>query len=268
MNTEINRRTAYEYIVVGSGAGGGPVAANLAEAGHKVLLLEAGSDPVQLAAPRLPDDYSVPAFHAFAAENEAMRWDFFVRHYANNAQQQRDPNFRPMSNGVLYPRAGTLGGCTAHNAMIMISPHNADWSHIADLTGDPSWKAENMRKYFERMENCYHRPPYRWLKKLLGCNRTHHVFNGWLTTEKAIPEAALRDHNLVDVVAKSAKEAFEELRHPLKGLTWLLKSQADPNDWRLVQTNAFGVRYPPLSTRNHIRIGSRERIRNVAKKHP
>jgi hypothetical protein len=32
----------YEYIVVGSGAGGGPVAANLARAGFRVLLLEAG----------------------------------------------------------------------------------------------------------------------------------------------------------------------------------------------------------------------------------
>ena len=34
----------YEYIVVGSGPGGGPLAANLARAGHSVLLLEAGDD--------------------------------------------------------------------------------------------------------------------------------------------------------------------------------------------------------------------------------
>src|SRR5262245_44160620 len=268
MNAAIDRQAAYEYIVVGSGAGGGPVAANLAEAGYTVLLLEAGGDPVQLADARLPDDYSVPVFHAFASENEAMKWDFFVRHYANDEQQQRDPNFRAKHNGVLYPRAGTLGGCTAHNAMIMIYPHNADWDHIAELTGDPSWRAESMRKYFERMENCHHRPPYRWLKKLLGLNPTRHGFSGWLSTEKAIPEAALRDHNLVDVIAKSAKEAFEELGHPLEGLSWLLKSQADPNDWRLVQANSFGIYYPPLSTRSHIRISSRERIRNVARKHP
>lgn len=34
----------YDYIVVGSGPGGAPVAANLAKAGASVLLLEAGDD--------------------------------------------------------------------------------------------------------------------------------------------------------------------------------------------------------------------------------
>src|SRR5208337_5005627 len=68
-----------EYIVVGSGAGGGTVSARLAEAGHTVTLLEAGGDPrelqggdpVQPTVNRLPHDYDVPVFHAFASENEA-----------------------------------------------------------------------------------------------------------------------------------------------------------------------------------------------------
>jgi len=129
---------AYEYIVVGSGAGGGTVAARLAEAGRSVLLLEAGGDPGDLADPRLPEDYQVPAFHAFASENPAMRWDFFVRHYADEQRQLKDTKYRCAQGGVLYPRAGTLGGCTAHNAMIFVYPHNQDWDDIAQLTGDSS----------------------------------------------------------------------------------------------------------------------------------
>ena len=127
-----------EYVVVGSGAGGGTVAARLAEAGKDVVLLEAGSDAIQTGN-RMPEDYEVPVFHAISTENAAMKWDFFVRHYANLAQQQRDDKFVRERDGVLYPRAGTLGGCTAHNAMIMVYPHNADWEYIASLTGDPSW---------------------------------------------------------------------------------------------------------------------------------
>lgn len=37
----------YEYIVVGSGPGGAPIASNLARAGHSVLLVEAGDDQTE-----------------------------------------------------------------------------------------------------------------------------------------------------------------------------------------------------------------------------
>ena len=65
-----------DYIVVGSGPGGGTVAARLAEAGWHVVLLEAGGDPHELAGGdalvsggnRLPDDYDVPGFHPFAGQ--------------------------------------------------------------------------------------------------------------------------------------------------------------------------------------------------------
>jgi choline dehydrogenase len=258
----------YDYVVVGSGAGGGTVAARLAEAGRTVLLLEAGGDPLNLAGTRLPEDYQVPAFHPFASENPALRWDFFVRHYGSDERQKKDSKFTPERDGVLYPRAGALGGCTSHNAMILVYPHNQDWDDIAELTGDSSWRAENMRRYFERMEDCRHRPPYRWLKKILGLNPTRHGFSGWLTTERRDARLALGDRDMMGMIKQSALKAFKEMGDPLTQVRWSIKSQHDPNDWRLVQSNSFGVRYTPLTTSSQVRIGSRERILDVAKRYP
>ncbi|HSF56654.1 MAG TPA: GMC oxidoreductase, partial [Candidatus Binatia bacterium] len=229
---------------------------------------EAGGDPLQLDAPRLPEDYQIPAFHPFASENEAIRWDFFVRHYTHDQQQMRDVKFIRDRDGVLYPRAGTLGGCTAHNALILVYPDNDDWEYIARLTRDASWNPANMRKLFERMEDCRHRPVYRRLRNLFGVNLTGHGFGGWLTTERPICMEALRDDDLMDVIRGSAKKAIRGEQHPLKRLLWMVQSQADPNDWRLVKSHSYGVRYTPVSTRDGVRIGSRERILAVSNKHP
>jgi choline dehydrogenase-like flavoprotein len=280
ISTTANRPADCEYVVVGSGAGGGTLAARLAEAGRSVVVLEAGGDPRKLSGGdplqpelnRLPQDYDVPAFHGFASENEALKWDFFVRHYAYDGQQRLDPKYfgefqgKPV-DGVLYPRAGTLGGCTAHNAMILVAPDNPNWDYIAELTGDHSWSAERMWKYFERMENCHYRPLHRWLAKI-GFNPTGHGWKGWLHTEKAEPMAALRNRKLRDVILESALLSFFDSSAEARRLRWFFESLLDPNDWRLVKQNAFGTRCAPLTTRNHARFGTRERLLETSRKHP
>ena len=83
----------YEYIIVGSGAGGGPLAANLARKGHRVLLMEAGGDIDN-------DNYKIPLFHPLASEDPEMRWDFFVRHYEDQEKSLKDSKFSKQHDGV------------------------------------------------------------------------------------------------------------------------------------------------------------------------
>src|SRR5260370_29357398 len=134
----------FDYGGVGSGGGGGTVAAGPAEAGMKVLMLEAGADPAapEGQAPGLPEDYDVPAFHPFASENKAMAWNFMVHNFGDDSERRSRPAGNPPP-GVLYPRASTLGGCTAHNAIILMAPHDSDWNDIAELTADRSGRADN-----------------------------------------------------------------------------------------------------------------------------
>lgn len=58
--------TEYDYVVVGSGPGGGPLAVNLAKAGYSVFLIEAG-------------DASTAT--GFGQYPPSVTWDFFVNHY-------------------------------------------------------------------------------------------------------------------------------------------------------------------------------------------
>jgi choline dehydrogenase len=198
----------FEYVIVGAGAGGGPLAARLARAGHKVLLLDAGGDPGD----RLT--YQIPAWHVLASEDAAMRWDYFVSHYDDPAQAKRDDKLlrdgagNPI--GVWYPRGSGVGGSTTLNALIAVTPHASDWDRIADTVAaeDPSgsWKAAAMRQYFVRAENNGYVPS----------GTAGHGFAGWMHTSVFLDKffdyvMAALDWKMLRVIIATVVQTSHEL---------------------------------------------------------
>lgn len=234
--------TPFDYIIVGSGAGGGPLAARLALGGRRVLLIEAGRDPAQAKSRDYPgagtgEVHQCPAYHAAATEDREMSWQFSVRHYADDERQRldgkydasRDPSAAGGTGrgGIQYPRSSGIGGCTGHHAMIIAAPNDEDWDHIARLTGDDSWRAAHMRGYFAKLERCLYVTAYQnFLRRLLGfiyrawrwivlqldpravLDEGGHGRSGWQQTAFIDPDLvrniAETDRSFVDVLARSA----------------------------------------------------------------
>jgi len=184
--------TEYDFIVVGTGAGGAPLASRLALKGFSVLCIEAGFDHTEKNGDD-PVEMKVPIYHGNSSEDPEWSWNFFVRHNSKNkknilgqtAPDLRDTKFEKSKGGILYPRASAVGGCTTHNAMITMYPDNKDWTHLENLSGDKSWSSENMRSYFKKMENNLYDG---------GLFRNNaYGFRGWLSTSQSKIQFLLDD---------------------------------------------------------------------------
>ena len=237
---------SFDFIVVGSGAGGGVLASRLArnDKGLKVLLIDAGSDP------RANKHYQVPAFHALATEDPELRWDYFVEHFSDRDLAHMDEKYAA-DKGIFYPRASAIGGCTAHHAMITVYPDPSDWDDIADTTRDESWRSDNMWRYFDR---CRDGNAFGWLAieattvaTVLSAARDTTVDEILLA---AVAHAPHRPKGLLRRLFDSIHDLFGAAEEPI----------FDPNHVDCVNGDREGLYRIPLSTKGGRRNGVTELI--------
>lgn len=202
-----------------------------------------------------------------------MKWDYYVQHFADLEAQKKDSKmtYRQANGelyvglnppagaeplGILYPRAGTLGGCGSHNALITVYPHKSDWDGIATLTGDTTWGASNMRKYFQRLENAEYLP-----NGIVG-----HGFDGWLTTSVTDLGLVIKDIKLLTVILSAASAMGKSLLglifSTIQGLGEVLLR--DLNVDLPSRDSAEGLYQVPISVNKGVRNGPREFVLDTA----
>lgn len=123
-----------DYIVIGAGSAGCVVARRLSDAGHRVLLLEAGPES---------DAFWVrtPAGMARLFKSERYNWRFHT-----------EP-VQTLNNRRLYwPRGKGLGGSSAINGMVYIRGNRRDYDGWARL-GNTGWGWDGVLPYFIRAED-------------------------------------------------------------------------------------------------------------------
>ncbi|MFC6639541.1 FAD-binding protein [Sulfitobacter sp. JBTF-M27] len=124
----------FDYIVVGAGSAGCVVANRLANAGHRVLVLEAGGK----------DNYHwvhIPMGYLYCIGNP--RTDWMYKTAAEDGLNGRS---------LLYPRGKVLGGCSSINGMLYLRGQAADYDGWRQM-GLAGWGWDDVLPYFKKSED-------------------------------------------------------------------------------------------------------------------
>lgn len=169
-----------DIIVLGGGSGGCAMAGRLAEAGVKVLLIEAGKDDRHY-------KLRIPALTSSVVQNADFDWKY---------RAEPDPTIGGRQD--VWPGGKRLGGGSSINGMMYVRGHASDYDRWAEL-GATGWGAADVLPYFRRMEtNSRGADAWRGGKGPVGVSDSalsYRIIDDWVKAAEAQGIRRTPDHN-------------------------------------------------------------------------
>ena len=123
-----------DYVIIGAGSAGCVLANRLSEAGHSIIILEAGPPDRHLMIHMPAGVYSV-------YKNPKFNWNYSA-----------EPDDGVLGREVELPRGKVVGGSSSINAMVYMRGHPLDYDRWADRFDLPAWRFEHCLPYFKAGE--------------------------------------------------------------------------------------------------------------------
>ena len=132
------RASEADYVVVGSGSSGSAVAGRLAQAGHTVILLEAGKTDEKFLV-RKPG--MIGPMHSVPEIKKTVDWGFYSV-----------PQKHILDRRMPVPRGKVVGGSSSINGMVYVRGNRANYDSWA-AEGNTGWDADSVNAAYKRMED-------------------------------------------------------------------------------------------------------------------